>query len=130
MNDLSQSAPLDGPLHLMLISAAFEEVARTASTWAPDEAETACRFFSGMSELVELALLDPTRVSTAAAIEAVSFMAQAYAKAADQIRRADIGPELGAAMKRSGNAQAAEWLQVQGDRFDSMAAKLNELMVR
>lgn len=126
-----ESGPPDGPLHLMLISAAFAEVARTASSWSAGEDDSANRFFAQMAEMVQIELSDPARVPTVAAIDAVSFMARAYAKAAEQIRGANTAPELGhAEIKAAGTAQAAEWLQNQSDSFEAMASALTELKMR
>lgn len=123
--------PPDGPLHLMLLSAAFDEAARTASSWAADEAELGSMFCSGMSELFQVELSDPSRSPTVAAIEAVSFMARAYSKAAEQIRGANTFPELGhGELKAAGCALAADWLQNQSDSFDALAATLTELTLR
>ncbi len=66
-----ESGPPDGPLHLMLISAAFAEVARTAASWSAGEDDSANRFFGQMAEMVQIELSDPARVPTVAAIDAV-----------------------------------------------------------
>lgn len=127
----SSPSPPDGPLHLLLMSAAFEETARTSSTWASQSDQAmAEEFYSRMVDMLGIELSDPSRVSTTTAVQSVSFLAQAYSAAAAQVRRIDTAPELGGGpMKEAGNANAARWLETQSDFFRLIAQQLQDRTV-
>lgn len=74
-----------------------------------------------MSQWLDMELLDPTRTPTAAGIQAVTTLALAYAKAADQVRAINTD---GTPLHDDGMSQAASWLSTQAHTFATLATKL------
>lgn len=115
------------PLHLILAAAAFDHAAQNAEAWAGPNDGAAAAMFSNLAELFRLELSDPAWSTRQATMEAISLLSDAYAAAADTVRRAGARTDLGRGeLPQQGCNYAAEWLQTQADTFTILGAQIGE----
>ncbi|MGJ6127485.1 hypothetical protein QN239_33430 [Mycolicibacterium sp. Y3] len=115
------------PLHLILAAAAFDHAAQNAQAWAGRNDREAAPMFSRLAELFRLELSDPAWSTRPATMEAIALLTDAYAAAADTVRRAGTRTEPGhGELPQQGCNYAAEWLQAQADTFAIIGTQIGE----
>lgn len=122
VGDLGPISPPDGRLHLLLIASAFQHLADSADANSSEPGPAAVG--ASMSQWLEIELLDTSRIPTSAGIQAVTLLALAYTKAAEQVHAINTDRST---LQQDGINQAATWLQTQAETFATLAAKLTNI---